>query len=1293
METALSADLSVVQIHSDRVANQIAERYDAEAITSGSDIYFRSGRYAPHSGKGRQLIAHELVHVLQQTGRVRSNGLLAATPLHGSAEPQTKRTSPLSSSTKIPGFEEMAKRHSDANPSDKELAKKIKQITRERNEADKANRLDNYWDQLQQFVRSNPPEYDSLTAELSVRSFIYDTLKLAGRWDGAMHLLSHDVGLMTTYFASEAYENFPEGSIPWIAKTDFNDLLIAIWDVHPFFKDFRQGRFLDSIGDYLTGPTRAIPDLEARKGEFGKRTAEKLAERNEPTTLIDSEIFFVTVDTVRLLDDLRTKKLAEFAWKIGKGKPANQLTPKERQLVAEEFSKWARSAASDTSRTPEVTAFLKRMTDGLVGIGEAAVTFWQLSINLLSYAKDDIRLKNIGDVAAGLKKFATKPTVKKLGETIVEQATKLFKLDAVGNPLSADDYAKARDQFIEKLREKLFERFEKPMLDEIRKSKPDELLGSLLYGWLLIQIYDLIELLQKYDVAEDARVLAEYVKISPDYNGADVRIRHRLKMAYALGQLGKTLEWTELKPVVERVFTPVTGEKTLLAIFSDFEKDGNATLDTLSEDLGGPLLVGGEPITISDIRLFFYLQRYKTVSGDLKTSLAAEQNNPGSQSYGLVQRAVELSNKLPEPTKYTSSSVYAGIRKEDADLFSPLLRAHPKYIALEKKLTVNGVPPILLTPIAHVHPLIVWALPPLETMKDLIKRYQGIKEFNYAIYEYETIKAGFDIAQNPDLSNIAKRDWEKWLISFQAAISARYPWLDPNVDPATRELLMKEEQTFLSAASAARSQLSGEVDLEYAKMVELLKKASIVDRQKKRDELIKVLGDYERYDQFSKGDETHMLRYIIPDYVYDQITGTVHGTQPKEDQPLHQAALLLELADTIADKFQDSPRFDIMVAYLPLMEQATDIARNKVDALKTVLTGTENDATWISKRVDKLDALGRLFHATQQAKQLEFGMQGVASGESKFLVGVGEGYVIKPGENFTIEGIQYTLVDVLTNFTYHPKHGTEPPVLKDGNDKPLKVSTPLVQLRYGDSTKTVTLRGTDNDDLTQLANAVTLEGITRQLNDLAKYIQGFAELTMDIVELIPGPGQAIMAARLAISILQFVASDEFATFVDYVTNNPVEALQKFGKEIFALLNPGTLWEFLFFGNNAFDQLHATKQIPTKAKVPRTVTEKLGRVIMRLYNFGKGLLGSLGRLQTHTRWRAESLEVFVLSRPTLNWIVRKISDNIDYIAELVGQAADFANDIDDYRKKAETALNEWPTKVIETVDALRKFELP
>lgn len=57
-----------VRIHRDPEANRLATQLQARAFTVGSDIFFASGTYAPDSDNGRELLAHELAHVVQQGG-------------------------------------------------------------------------------------------------------------------------------------------------------------------------------------------------------------------------------------------------------------------------------------------------------------------------------------------------------------------------------------------------------------------------------------------------------------------------------------------------------------------------------------------------------------------------------------------------------------------------------------------------------------------------------------------------------------------------------------------------------------------------------------------------------------------------------------------------------------------------------------------------------------------------------------------------------------------------------------------------------------------------------------------------------------------------------------------------------------------------------------------------------------------------------------------------------------------------------------------------------------------------
>ncbi|MGB3191276.1 MAG: DUF4157 domain-containing protein [Limnoraphis sp.] len=68
MESRFGADFSEVRVHDDSQAAQMNQELGAQAFTHGNDIYFNSGKYDPSSGKGQELLAHELTHTIQQTG-------------------------------------------------------------------------------------------------------------------------------------------------------------------------------------------------------------------------------------------------------------------------------------------------------------------------------------------------------------------------------------------------------------------------------------------------------------------------------------------------------------------------------------------------------------------------------------------------------------------------------------------------------------------------------------------------------------------------------------------------------------------------------------------------------------------------------------------------------------------------------------------------------------------------------------------------------------------------------------------------------------------------------------------------------------------------------------------------------------------------------------------------------------------------------------------------------------------------------------------------------------------------
>jgi hypothetical protein len=72
MEKRFGHDFSRVRVHSGAAAQQSAEDVNASAYTVGHNIVFGANRFAPATHEGRRLLAHELTHVVQQSGSCRS---------------------------------------------------------------------------------------------------------------------------------------------------------------------------------------------------------------------------------------------------------------------------------------------------------------------------------------------------------------------------------------------------------------------------------------------------------------------------------------------------------------------------------------------------------------------------------------------------------------------------------------------------------------------------------------------------------------------------------------------------------------------------------------------------------------------------------------------------------------------------------------------------------------------------------------------------------------------------------------------------------------------------------------------------------------------------------------------------------------------------------------------------------------------------------------------------------------------------------------------------------------------
>ena len=73
MGNSFGTDFSQVRIHTGMPSIQMNQELGAKAFTFGNDIFFNQGQYNPGSKDGQKLLAHELTHTIQQSGKLTSS--------------------------------------------------------------------------------------------------------------------------------------------------------------------------------------------------------------------------------------------------------------------------------------------------------------------------------------------------------------------------------------------------------------------------------------------------------------------------------------------------------------------------------------------------------------------------------------------------------------------------------------------------------------------------------------------------------------------------------------------------------------------------------------------------------------------------------------------------------------------------------------------------------------------------------------------------------------------------------------------------------------------------------------------------------------------------------------------------------------------------------------------------------------------------------------------------------------------------------------------------------------------
>jgi hypothetical protein len=79
MEGRFNADFSQVRVHSDAAAGKLSNQLSARAFTHRNHIFFSRNQYQPGTSEGKQLLAHELTHTIQQGHAVQRSPQVSTT--------------------------------------------------------------------------------------------------------------------------------------------------------------------------------------------------------------------------------------------------------------------------------------------------------------------------------------------------------------------------------------------------------------------------------------------------------------------------------------------------------------------------------------------------------------------------------------------------------------------------------------------------------------------------------------------------------------------------------------------------------------------------------------------------------------------------------------------------------------------------------------------------------------------------------------------------------------------------------------------------------------------------------------------------------------------------------------------------------------------------------------------------------------------------------------------------------------------------------------------------------------
>ena len=1273
LETAFGADFSEVRVHAGQEADAVARQEGAAAFTSGLDIYFASGEYRPAFETGQRLLAHELAHVIQQTGRAASSGRMRATDVRGSGEIQRQS---------FPEFSRLTKLHEPKEEKEKTKYKKV---------ADKLaeivkNKVD--WttdaviaDQIEEFKKKPPSAIKDWPAQ--AESLLYDSLKAVGKTDAAISLIKRD------NFAGGARIKtvlFTQGVIDYFAKD--LEAVYASLTKHPVVKGY-WAEFWRIIKLFLFQPLGDPPPVlygsdESKKlitlKDYRDRVFKAGSSAEEVT---ENEWALFGLDEILDLDERRFEKFK----KIQSDAPAAVVAEAGGKAVSESAYKnyYSRAVIAfgkdvaamklvDKSLSKVAEPFYHKTGKEISKIGEDALKIWsrvsELERERMASGKDDDPIKEL----AARKDL--KPLFKGLGAHLTKLAVALFKPGKDKQRLpSAAEYVTRAAKLAEDLRAYSRKELEKNQARFFIQGKTEDLIGvSLLFNW----VYEFAFFLSGAGRKEKGALVAE---------SKDFRVAHRIRVARRLYYLASELEtfgWGNLLKEARRVLLAEGESESQFALLSDWEEDKDAPIEKMLIDFDQDSYSKGlEPITARLLVYFFQAQYYEALAEELRMTLPADitvASSPyPSQSYvPLLNAAVgtvrqDLS-KFDRPRRWKVKQAEGAVKDLSESDVANTLSKHPKTAALIASEYSKGRFPLFpLYKKGGVQGVLLWMVP---SYYKLIERLRKVDLLN--------LRVGLELKRAGSSKKVSDLTVKEWLELIR-----------------THALRNTKDRGFTDKDQKALSdELLGQRDDAYKELIPEMRKAFNHHRL--------VLALHNIAPGLTNYSKSKYRYYDEPLKAISGIDVFGYTVAPAEDRDLQLAALTLELAPNILIAFTNEDRFDLIGYLYRIEETEKTVARSREVLKRDFLPLEERTDKWIDDRLKELAAVKpRLKGIALEAQQFN-GFRATASND--VLINLYKGLSIRKDIAFEANNKTYTPIDVVHSFVYHATYGyppapgktstssyLRPKVLDEKGEAPLAVASTEVILIFEIDGKEVKITASDTALLDEIAEALDVQTFQLYIAGTAFVVNKIGEVMLEGAELIPGVGQGITAARLGAVIADFFISGSYKEIKKFFGDGLKGVLEGLLEDIKKSFTAENVFLFLVFGDPRLDALVARFEggEKKKKKPPRPGGfGKVRQVIEAFRRLGRALLNAMGVVNERVNVPVRGFQGYVASHPAIGFVLRFAADHMDVIAQLatldLSKVPLSKAELEAILKKEQESVGR---QVRGIVDAMEHFELP